>query len=245
MDRATSAGCRLQADFLSLVQQYKEANRPRILESLPGHDMLCRMALWKIVYSILVTLTQVQALYNSSAPSAKLSQGTVIGKRDASDNLVYLGIPYAATTGGANRWRPPQRLRSSSHVWNATSYGATCPQAITSAYYSPQDEDCLNLNIWAPKNATEQPVYVYMYGGAMVTGSSSNPQLQGDNFARKGVVFVTFNTRESIWASPNSLELAGKNESQNFGILDVEMALEWIHDNIAGKNEWRSTFFIC
>ena len=65
----------------------------------------------------------------------------------------------------------------------------------------------------------------------MVTGSNSNPQLQGNNFARKGVVYVNFNTRESIFAYPNTAELG----SQNFGILDVNKAMDWIHDNIAGQ----------
>lgn len=80
-----------------------------------------------------------------------------------------------------------------------------------------------------------------MYGGAMVTGSSSNPQFQGNTFARKDVVFVSFNTRESIWAYPNSAELTTSDrendtqQSQNFGILDVEAALDWIHENIAGR----------
>lgn len=71
----------------------------------------------------------------------------------------------------------------------------------------------------------------------MVTGSNSNPQLQGTNFARNGVVYVNFNTRESIFASPHSSELndASPEESQNFSILDVEKALDWIHDNIRGK----------
>lgn len=76
-----------------------------------------------------------------------------------------------------------------------------------------------------------------MYGGAMVTGSNSNPQIQGTNFARNGVVYVNFNTRESIFASPNSAELKKSNpdESQNFSILDVEKALDWIRKNIRGK----------
>lgn len=74
-----------------------------------------------------------------------------------------------------------------------------------------------------------------MYGGAMVTGSSSNPQFQGNNFARKGVIFVSFNTRESIYAYPNSAELQNSGSSQNFGILDVDKALQWVRDNIAGK----------
>jgi carboxylesterase type B len=77
------------------------------------------------------------------------------------------------------------------------------------------------------------PVFVYMYGGAMVTGSSSNPQLVGSNFARKDIIFVSFNTRESLWAYPNSAELTGSSESQNFGILDVDKALQWVRDNIA------------
>jgi hypothetical protein len=85
-----------------------------------------------------------------------------------------------------------------------------------------------------------------MYGGAMVTGSSSNPQFQGNNFARKGVVYVSFNTRESIFAYPNSAELESQTESQNFGILDVDKALDWIHENIAGTSSpeiFRSTIF--
>ena len=70
----------------------------------------------------------------------------------------------------------------------------------------------------------------------MVTGSSSNPAYQGANFARKGVIYVSFNTRESIFAYPNSAELEGGKVSQNFGILDVDKALQWVHDNIAGKD---------
>ena len=68
----------------------------------------------------------------------------------------------------------------------------------------------------------------------MVTGSNSNPQLQGANFARNGVVYVNFNTRNSLFAAPHSSELESSNpgESQNFNILDVEKALDWIHDNI-------------
>jgi carboxylesterase type B len=75
----------------------------------------------------------------------------------------------------------------------------------------------------------------------MVTGSSSNAAYQGNNFARKGVIFVSFNTRESLWAYPNSAELKDGPESQNFGILDVDKALQWVRDNIAGK----CFFFIC
>ncbi|KAF4781032.1 carboxylesterase [Colletotrichum scovillei] len=169
-----------------------------------------------------------------SAPHARISQGLVKGFHDASCNSVFLGIPFAATTAGENRWRAPQDVPKSNATLIATSYGPTCPQAISGTLYSQQDEDCLNLNIWAPSTGENLPVFVYMYGGAMVTGSSSNPQLQGSNFARNGVIYVNFNTRESIYASPHSSELSetSPEESQNFSILDVEKALDWVRDNI-------------
>lgn len=98
--------------------------------------------------------------------------------------------------------------------------------------FTQQGEECLNLNIWAPSSGTGLPVFVYVYGGAMVTGSSSNPMLQGSNFARKGVIYVNFNARESLFASPYSSELVSNSTSQNFGILDVDAAMEWVHTNI-------------
>lgn len=66
----------------------------------------------------------------------------------------------------------------------------------------------------------------------MVTGGNSNAQWQGYNFARKDVVYVNINYRESIFASPNAPELQGT--SQNFGILDVDLAMDWVMDNIHG-----------
>ncbi|KNG52705.1 acetylcholinesterase precursor [Stemphylium lycopersici] len=207
--------------------------------------------------------------------TASLHQGTVKGFTDSHGNSVFLGIPFAESTGGQNRWKAPKDVKKlkKGEVLDATKYGATCPQAITTTTWSQQGEDCLNLNIWVPSLQAQSkrapppfpphhrprpnphavpgppappagpdaavdgssglPVFVYMYGGAMVTGSSSNPSLVGSNFANKGVVFVSFNTRESLWAYPNSAELADGEESQNFGILDVDQALQWVRDNIA------------
>ncbi|KAJ4012411.1 hypothetical protein NW752_008097 [Fusarium irregulare] len=166
-------------------------------------------------------------------PPAAIGQGKIEGFRDEHCNGVYLGVPFAASTGGQNRWKAPQDLPKSDRPFKAKAYGATCPQAGGDAF-TRQDEDCLNLNIWAPKNGKDLPVFVYMYGGAMVTGSSSNPQIQGTNFAKNGVVYVNFNTRESIYASPHSSELKESNpdDTQNFSILDVEKALDWVHKNI-------------
>jgi hypothetical protein len=37
-------------------------------------------------------------------PTALTNQGAVRGFEDANGNFVFLGIPYAATTGGSNRY---------------------------------------------------------------------------------------------------------------------------------------------
>lgn len=40
---------------------------------------------------------------NGSVPYVDIAQGGVRGFRDGHGNAVYLGVPYAASTGGENR----------------------------------------------------------------------------------------------------------------------------------------------
>ncbi|EKG18823.1 Carboxylesterase type B [Macrophomina phaseolina MS6] len=169
-------------------------------------------------------------------PTALTSSGLVQGfTEDTTGNHVFLGIPFADSTAGGNRWKPPVSPATSWDLFNATEYGSTCAQASVSSTLAPQGEDCLNLNVWTPATGTNLPVFVYIYGGAMVTGGSSNPQWQGSNFASKDVVYVNFNYRESIFGAPNSAELADELDgtSQNLNILDVEAAVQWVYDNVA------------
>ncbi|KAK8187164.1 carboxylesterase [Phyllosticta capitalensis] len=147
-------------------------------------------------------------------------------------NRVFKGIPFAESTAGTNRFQPPVTGVKWTTTLNATEYGPTCPQASISSTLADQGNDCLNLNIWAPANGTNLPVFVYVYGGAMVTGGSSNPQWQGSNFASKDVIYVNFNYRESVFGAPNSAALGVNGSSQNVNILDVEAALDWVYANI-------------
>ena len=170
-----------------------------------------------------------------SPPSVTVEQGAIKGFVQ-NDTNVFLGIPFAETTAGENRWKAPTPITAFPNGrFEATSYGPSCAQAMSGNAITPQSEDCLNMNIWTPREARGRrlPVFVYIYGGAMVTGGSSNAQWQGFNLARNDVIYVNFNYRESLYASPNAPELQGT--SQNFGILDVELALEWIHNNIEGE----------
>ncbi|KAK7510342.1 carboxylesterase [Phyllosticta citriasiana] len=168
--------------------------------------------------------TPTMVCTNSGAVQGYTEQGT--------GNRVFKGIPFAESTAGINRFQPPVTGVKWTNTLNATENGPTCPQASISSSLADQDDDCLNLNVWAPANGTDLPVFVYVYGGAMVTGGSSNAQWQGSNFASKGVVYVNFNYRESVFGAPNSALLGVNGSSQNVNILDVEAALEWVYDNI-------------
>src|SRR5271156_821968 len=56
----------------------------------------------------------------------------------------FLGIPFAATTSGANRWKPPQPAAAWSTTFKATALGPICPQVdpSTMAYAATSDENC-------------------------------------------------------------------------------------------------------
>ncbi|KAJ5710640.1 alpha/beta-hydrolase [Penicillium malachiteum] len=158
---------------------------------------------------------------------------------------VFRGIPFAATTAGANRWRPPQRAESWSGVRDCSEFGPMAPQLPPGPLYwtekpMAQSEDCLNLNIWTPATAhdvgqTKYPVYVWVYGGKFLWGSGSDNNFDGSSLAAKGTIVITFNYRLGIlgWLAHPALSKESKhNASGNYGLLDQIACLEWIQRNI-------------
>ena len=97
-------------------------------------------------------------------------------------------------------------------------------------------EDCLTLNVWAPKNAKNAPVFFWIHGGALVSGSSREPMYDGKKLAERGVIVVSINYRLGVlgWlAHPQLSTETGQKVSGNYGLLDQAMALYWVRDNIA------------
>jgi carboxylesterase type B len=48
------------------------------------------------------------------------------------------------------------------------------------------------------------------------------------------VVVVTFNYRLNIFGQPSAPQLSiNTTDTQNFGLLDITAAVNWVHDNIA------------
>ena len=71
---------------------------------------------------------------------------------------------------------------------------------------------------------------VFIHGGAFVEGTSASPLYDGNLLASAGdVVVVTFNYRLGALGFLHGVEgLTG-----NYGFLDQQLALKWVHHNIA------------
>ena len=178
-----------------------------------------------------------------AGPMAKLDSGVVEGA--AGDGvLIFKGIPFAASTAGAMRWRAPQPVAPWTGVKAATSFGAACPQPHLSdaawANVGPQSEDCLFLNVWRPAKV-EKPsgdaVMVFIHGGSFTRGAGGVPLYDGSALAKRGVVVVTINYRLGrlgYFAHPAlTKENADGGRLGNYGFMDQIAALQWVQRNIA------------
>ncbi|EGF92983.1 para-nitrobenzyl esterase [Asticcacaulis biprosthecium C19] len=99
-----------------------------------------------------------------------------------------------------------------------------------------KSEDCLYLNVWAPENAKDLPVMVWIHGGAFTGGSGMQTSYDGANLAQHGAVVVSINYRLGIFGFFAHPELAAESPHQasgNQGIEDQIAALQWVRDNIA------------
>ena len=59
------------------------------------------------------------------------------------------------------------------------------------------------------------------------------------------VIVVTFNYRTNIFGQRNAPQFNAPGQAQNFGLLDIAAAIEWVHANIAefGGDPGRITLF--
>lgn len=177
----------------------------------------------------------------AAPPQATIDTGQLAGASNGNIR-VFKNIPFAAPPVGNLRWRPPQRPASWSGVRDATAYGAACPQpdrpdGAGGGRADRQSEDCLTLNVWAPANARNMPVMVWIHGGANRLGSGAFPVYDGSALARQGVIVVTINYRLGLLGFFDHPALAaedGQGEAfGNYGLMDQIAALEWVKRNIA------------
>ena len=158
----------------------------------------------------------------------------------------YRGIPFAKPPVGALRFKAPEEPECFENVYRAVNFGPRSMQAEGSSppwdkdfyddpnYIPHRSEDCLYLNIFAPKNAGHCPVAFWIHGGAFLGGNASEKEFDGVEYVRRGVIFVSIQYRLGIFgflAHPWLTAEAGT--SGNYGSLDQIAALRWVYENIS------------
>lgn len=168
------------------------------------------------------------------AARATTSLGAVRGS-EAQGIRRFLGIPYAKPPFGALRFADPEPAAPWSGELAADAFGPTAPQSpyrgdLGDLIRVPAiaGDNILTVNVWAPADAANAPVVLWLHGGALERGAAAQSGYDGRTFARDGIVFVSANYR--LGAEGFSV-LEGA--PLNLGLRDAQLALEWVHREVA------------
>jgi para-nitrobenzyl esterase len=181
--------------------------------------------------------------------TTEISTGRVMGIANA-DVKQFKGIPYGATTGGANRYMPPKKPAAWSGVRECFQHGQISPQVPSSVdseygrlinwdqHPGGMGEDCLSLNVWTStlERSAKKAVLVSFHGGGFASGSGNQLGFDGAMMAHtQDVVVVTVNHRLNVFGYLNLGDLDAPEELRYAGvcgIMDLAASLEWVRDNI-------------
>ena len=161
-------------------------------------------------------------------------RANVLSHGSGRSTLEALNVPFARPPIESLRFRPPQPPMPWSHIHDGTRFGPGCIQNGTYMNYTfPIDEDCLQLNVWAPLNAAPKAVLVWAFGGGLTVGSGV--AYNGSKLAQLGnIVVVTINYRLGALGFYSSLEQAAEDTATGGlnGVLDMLQALKFVRAHI-------------
>lgn len=159
--------------------------------------------------------------------------------------LIWSDIPYAQAPIGDLRWRAPREIinldaniqpKENNFCIQKTSYLGGSSQF--SEKIISGTEDCLYLDIFAPKNSVDKklPVMFWIHGGGNTSGLKDLYDFS--KMVRKHkVIVVRINYRLGPFGwftHPAIQELQeGIDKTSNFGTLDIIAALGWVKKNIS------------
>ncbi|KAI1487668.1 putative lipase [Biscogniauxia mediterranea] len=198
----------------------------------------------------------------SSSPSVTTASGNVTYQGLERNGIeLFLNIPYGQDTSGENRFKPPRPyVPAPGTTVNARSYGPACPQPLGPSIpplvlsnVTEISEDCLNLNVARPRGACpgdRLPVAVFIHGGSFWTGQNSEITTAPDGMILESIenglpiIHVAMNYRLGSFGFAQSDALKSEG-SENAGLRDQRLAIEWVRDNIEqfGGDPERVTIF--
>lgn len=166
-------------------------------------------------------------------------QGRLRGLTFTSGAAFYRGIPYAASPTGARRFLSPLPPEPWVGTRDATQAGPAPVQSRSSVFSGTLPgnrvdavaEDCLTVDVWTPaggRSGTDRPVFVWICGGAYLTGGSAIETYDGARLAaEQDVIVVSVNYRLGalgfLWV---------EGGDSNCGLRDQLEALRWVRRNI-------------
>lgn len=147
----------------------------------------------------------------------------------------WLGVPYAT----AERFRRPVLLPfNPDRPYDRKGHAPV--QAGDTNWLEADNglgEDCLNLNVWAPQDAGDEPlpVIVYIFGGGFEVGANTQTTSNASGLAATGrAIAVSLNYRLGPFGWLSLSQYGGVfADATNLGLQDIITALEWVRENIA------------
>lgn len=198
--------------------------------------------------------TELEKVFSERSQLERITeQGLVRGFESKLNTLTWQGIPFAKPPLGELRWKAPRPPEMREQTLNANNNNAMCLQkagpltTLNALTWNDVigSEDCLYLNITAPKDLAEGehlPVMFWIHGGGNSIGYKGNAAYTGEDLSAKGrVILVSVNYRLGPlgWFLHPALVNTSDNpadKSGNFGTLDLIEALKWTRSNIAYFN---------
>ena len=186
-----------------------------------------------LLFSIILSAADTEIKTSSGVSSGYVNSGV----------LNWDDIPYAKPPVADLRWKAPREITNSNNILLPKD-GNFCVQRPSGmggsegeGYFSGT-EDCLYLDIKAPKNPSEKhlPVMFWIHGGGNTSGLKDLYDFS-KMVKRHDVIVVSINYRLGPfgWFTHPAIQglQSGLDKTSNFGTLDIIEALKWVQSNIS------------
>ena len=193
-------------------------------------------------HKILISTLLLSAILSAADTEIKTSSGVSSGYVN-SGVLNWDDIPYAKPPVGSLRWKAPREITNSERVLlpKDDNFCVQRPSGMGGSEgegYFSGTEDCLYLDIKAPKNLSDKqlPVMFWIHGGGNTSGLKDLYDFS-KMVKRHDVIVVSINYRLGPfgWFTHPAIQdlQSGLDKTSNFGTLDIIEALKWVQSNIS------------